>query len=114
MQQGVVVVGIRGAILGRAQPDQELGAQSAVRRSVAIEQVEGLFVPADGVVGRQRVAGGVTRASYVFDGFIEFGGPNGGDPVTGELGERRRVVGGGCRPRGLRLCVGGLFDGGQG
>ena len=78
------------------------------------DEVEGLLVPADGVVGRERVAGGVAGAADVVERLVEVGGSGGGDPVVGELGERRGVLGWSLGFRGLRRCAGGRVDGGSG
>ena len=82
-----VGIGMRCESLG-AERDQELSTLVFVGRGLAGEQVEGLLIPADRVVGRERVAGRVAGAADVAEGLVEVGGPGGGDPVVRQLGQR--------------------------
>ena len=55
-------------------------------------QVERLLIPADRVVGRERVAGRVAGAADVAERLVEVRGAGRRNPVVRELGERRRIV----------------------
>ena len=72
---------LHGAELG-----QELGPLVFVGWGLAGDEVEGLLIPADGVVGCERVAGRVAGAADVTEGLVEVGGPGGSDPVVRQLG----------------------------
>ena len=82
-----------GLALGGAEFGEELPLVGAGRRSGCCgDQVEGLLIPADGIIGRERVARGVSGTADVVERLVDVGGAGGGDPVVGEFGERRRVL----------------------
>ena len=93
LEQRVAVFGLCRLALDGTELGEEFGAFAVVGWDLAVDEVEGLLIPADGVVGGERVAGGVAGAADVAERFVEIGGAGGGDPVVGELGERRGIFG---------------------
>ena len=70
-----------------AEVDQRLAARQLVGEVLAIDELEGLAVPDDGVVGRELGERVVTGTPRVVDGLVRVGGLTGLRPVVGELAE---------------------------
>src|SRR6266852_4900887 len=61
---------VAGLALGPAEADQKLAAPGLFRRRALLEQFEGLLIPPDGVIGRERAQRLITRSLGVVNSAV--------------------------------------------
>ncbi len=79
--KGISIVCVACLALSRPKRSEEPGTLLFIWSGPLGDEFECLLVPADCVIGRERVAGGITGASYVVKGLVRVGGPRGGNPM---------------------------------